>query len=220
MPAAAPPSCAAHRAACVRQQATASSKSPTTANDSAVSRTGIQSSAASSARTGRPKPARDSASGDASTPGTGPLHSSASSAAARYSTAPAGPGSTTNQNTTANTCRYASTRPRSIARRAISELPRSAAEPPRHAASARRAAGRSAAASAATIAEIAWLKRRNPMRKYRTTTLTARPSPQCTASASHHASVAASTGGATAATAAKAPCWRVPSLSRRSSERA
>ena len=44
MPACSPPGCSAQDFACVRQQYTASSKSPTMANDRAVSRTGTQSS--------------------------------------------------------------------------------------------------------------------------------------------------------------------------------
>ena len=53
-----------------------------------------------------------------------------------------------------------------MASRAISPLAEIArSTPPRHAASARRAAVRSPACNAATIAEIAWLKRRKPIRK-------------------------------------------------------
>ena len=58
MPACSPPSCVAHAFAWVRQQNAASSKSPTMANDSAVSRAGIQSSSHSSRRAGAPKHAR------------------------------------------------------------------------------------------------------------------------------------------------------------------
>jgi hypothetical protein len=65
---------------------------------------------------------------------------------------------------------------------------------------------RSPVCSAATIAEIAWLKRRKPIRKYRTTTLTSSPSDQCTASASQYAPAASNTGGTIAATVAKIPC--------------
>ena len=78
----------------------------------------------------------------------------ASSAAARYSTAPAGPGSTANQNSTANTCRYASTSPRSIASLATS--------PRRRAPPCSRRATRASARRAATTSLA--LKRRDDRR--------------------------------------------------------
>ena len=57
-----------HSFACVRQQKTASSKSPTMANDSAVRRTGTQSSSQSSRRAGAPKAASALAIGVTSAP--------------------------------------------------------------------------------------------------------------------------------------------------------
>ena len=137
-----PPSSAAQRVACVRQQATASSKSPTTANDSAVSRTGIQSSAASSARAGRPNCAsrlhqRASARRPRPVPST-PRRAAPPRGRAPRPPVPAAPRTRTARRTPGGRRRPARARWRGARRRRSRGR---TCDPPRHAASARRARG-------------------------------------------------------------------------------
>jgi hypothetical protein len=111
-------------------------------------------------------------------------------------------------------------RPCSIASFATSVAERSVATLPRHAASARRATGTSPAFNAATTSVYAWLNRRNPISRYKSTMSHASASSGWTAASSACTTAATATGGNSAATVATTPCCSVPALSFSSSHRA
>ena len=157
MPVASRPARAAHarglRAPAPRRRPRSRRRSRTT---SAVSRTGTQSSSRAAAAPARRTIARAHDRRRRRRRRAAPPTPARGSAVARYRTAPIGPGSTANQNRTANTWRYASTSPRSIASLATSCDESSADSRRATRASARRAATTSPAWNAATIADSAW----------------------------------------------------------------
>ena len=168
-----PPSCAAQRVACVRQQR---DRVLEVADDRERQRGQPHRQPVerqSSARAGMPNSARDCTSGDGSIAGhrAPPLLGEQHRGAIQHRAGRARQHDEPEQ--------HGEHLPIGVDEPALDREPRDVGaakvrvvEPPRHAASARRAAAMSFACNAATIAEIAWLNRRNPMRQYSTTTFT------------------------------------------------